>query len=206
MQTIGTNSPLQHLEVEHKFVVGSDFDLQQFSAKIAEIKPHHQTQITVRDTYYVPAHAPGCIIRHRYDAELQHLTLKSVGSKNTEVRTEVNIDLGQHRGDQTAAVEAFLRPLGMLWSGELTKEVYAWHFPQCEIVYYRAWAGGKAGKSADAVNCVEFEAVNCGTTDEAIAVLLRYEALTGFDHLSRTNISLFEMLLAESMPANLKKL
>lgn len=52
----------------------------------------------------------------------------------------------------------------------------------------------------------EFEAVNCGTTDEAIAVLLRYEALTGFDHLSRTNVSLFEMLLAESMPASLKKL
>ena len=91
------------------------------------------------------------LFRHRYDAELHHLTVKGVGA-DTEMRVEVNLDLGHHRGNQDAQVDAFLDQLGVIWRGTLHKTLEAWYFPDCEVVYYEALA------SSGSVRCVEFEA------------------------------------------------
>ena len=72
-----------------------------------------------------------------FDAELQQLTIKSLGS-DTEVRGEVNLELGLHAGDQEARVESFLGHLGLTWSGTIHKDVEVWYYPECEVVLYEA--------------------------------------------------------------------
>ena len=174
-------------EIEHKFVVGDGFDREGFRRRVRALDPRRTTELTVRDVYYLTRHPPGFIYRHRYDRELQHLSVKSLEA-DSEVRTEVNLDLGQHRGDQQAAVEAFLATLDVAWRGVVEKDIEVFYFPDCEIVYYRAAADGEA------VCCVELEAVGATSVDEALAVLAAYEERIAFADRERTTKPVVELL------------
>ncbi len=180
-------------EIEHKFVVGDDFDLTGFRARMRELGPDRTTALAVRDVYYWSEHHPGVIYRHRFDRELQHLSVKSL-EPDTEVRVEVNLDLGQHRGDQQPAVEAFLDTLEIAWRGQIDKQIEVYYFPDCEIVHYRGTAASRS------VACVELEARGHGSIDGALEILKRYEVLTGFDARRRTSKTLVELLFPGLMP------
>ncbi len=177
-------------EIEHKFVVGEDFDLADFRDRMRRLEPYKTTILTVRDIYYWSQLHPRVIYRHRWDLELQHLSVKSL-EKDTEVRVEVNIDLGQHRGNQQAAVEAFIDTLEVSWRGEIVKDIEVYYFPECEIVYYRGTAGDAS------VACVEFEALQQDSIDDALEVLRRYEETAGFTGRRRISKTLVELLFSD---------
>ena len=79
---------LRFTEIEHKYVVDAQFDLQRFREVLVSLSPPRTGAICVRDRYYLTAggQAGGFLIRHRFDPELHHLTLKAVGS-DTEARS-----------------------------------------------------------------------------------------------------------------------
>ena len=127
------------------------------------------------------------LIRHRYDEKLHHLTVKTLDA-DTEVRVEVNLDLGHHAGDQQAQVDAFVGQLGVAWAGTLHKDLEVWDFPDCEVVYYQASTDGHS------VRCVEFEATRKESLAAALAIVERYERATGFDRADRTRRPLIEIM------------
>ncbi len=174
-------------EIEHKFIVGDDFDLEDFRARVRAFDPERTIAQEVRDVYYLTRGRPGFIYRHRFDRELQHLSVKSL-ERDSEVRLEVNLDLGQHRGDQQETVEAFLDSLDVVWRGVIHKDIEVYYFPDCEIVLY----GARVGESS--VRCIEFEARRKPSVDDAIEILRRYEELMGFGGRRRTKKSLVEIL------------
>ena len=186
-------------EIEHKYLVDARFDLSAFEAVARRLNPRKSSRLTVTDTYHVVEAMPGHVVRHRIDHELQQLTLKSTGVDN-ECRTEVNLDLGLHRGNQSAAVDAFLQPMRPLWSGSIEKKIFVFYFDQCEVVHYVARSG--AGKT---VYSVEFEALAKETTEQALAVIAEYEKAFGFDPAQRCHSSLFELLFAEVLPDGVRK-
>lgn len=195
------SQPMRFKEVEHKFLVDEGFDLAGFRARVLGLGPERTSQVEVADTYYVPRHRPGVVLRHRFDAELQDLTLKSRDGGDTESRTEVTLKLEQAAGDQQPGVRALLDALlgadGVLWQGALHKRLQAFYFPDCEIVYYEARPeGAEAG-----VRCVEFEARGAHDLGEALRILGRYEEQTGFAGRPRSKRSLFDLLLAPQMAA-----
>ncbi len=184
--------PLRFTEVEHKYVVGEDFDLDAFAQALAGLGPLRTGRVQVRDRYFLTEAGLDrrFVIRHRFDTELHHLTLKAL-SADTEARTEVNLDLGQHAGDQADCVEAFLAPFGVRWSGTIRKDVRVWYFGDCEVVYYEARTDDRV------VCCVEFEATRKPTLDVARAIVARYERATGFDPSTRSHRSLVELLFPD---------
>ena len=186
-------------EIEHKYLVDERFDLTAFEAVARRLKPVKSSRLTVTDTYHVVEAMPGHIVRHRIDQELQQLTLKSTGVDN-ECRTEVNLDLGLQKGNQAAAVEAFLHPMQPLWSGSIEKKIYVFYFDQCEVVHYIARSG--TGKT---VHCVEFEALAKETREQALGVIAEYEKAFGFDPARRSHSSLFELLFAADLPESVRK-
>ena len=130
--TDATSEQLRFKEIEHKFVVDDGFDLDRFGTLLEALNPTRTTSLRVRDTYYF-LHGSGIrrfVIRHRFDEELHHLTVKTLEA-DTEVRQEVNIDLGHHAGDQRAQVDAFLEQLGVEWSGTLQKGPQGVVLPRC---------------------------------------------------------------------------
>ncbi len=187
--TVGSHST-QFQEIEHKFVVGDEFDREALSSQLRQLKPLGTTVQSVRDVYYFARHQPRYIYRHRCDEELQHLSVKSI-ERDSEVRLEVNLDLGLHRGDQQETVEAFLATLEVVWRGVICKDIEVYYFADCEIVYYEATA------AAETVKCVEFEAIHTPSVNEGLAVLDRYEHLLGFAARHRTNKTLVEILFPE---------
>ncbi|MFO0574327.1 MAG: CYTH domain-containing protein [Polyangia bacterium] len=199
------SQPMRFKEVEHKFLVDEDFDQAGFRERVLGLGPERTSRVEVADTYYVPRHRPGVILRHRFDAELQDLTLKSRDGGDTESRTEVTLKLEQAAGDQQAGVRALLDALlgadGVLWQGALHKRLQAFYFPDCEIVYYEARTDRTGEpRGADAVvRCVEFEARGARDLDEALRILERYEQRTGFAGRPRSKRSLFDLLLAPQM-------
>jgi hypothetical protein len=188
---------LRFKEIEHKFVVDDKFDLEEFGAALAVLNPTRTTSISVLDTYYLIDESGGFVIRHRYDTELHHLTLKALAA-DTEVRDEINIDLGHHAGNQQAQVDAFLRQIGVIWSGSLRKELTVWYFPDIEVVHYHA------STETRAVQCVEFEATHKPSLAAALETVHRYEQATGFDRATRSSRSLPEILFPE-IDAHLSK-
>ena len=183
---------LRFQEIEHKFVVDERFDLERFGAALAALRPTRTTALRVIDRYYLIAGSRRgrFVIRHRYDAELHHLTLKTFEA-DTEVRGEINLDLGHHAGDQHDRVEAFLGGLGIEWRGALEKDLKVWYFPDVEVVYYRASTAGRS------VCCVEFEATRKRSLSQALDAVRRYERATGFDAADRSHRSLLEILFPE---------
>lgn len=178
---------LRFKEIEHKFVVGGDFDLAAFRSALAVLAPLRHVTLRVRDRYFVTeaGRARGFVIRHRHDRDLHELTVKSVAA-DAEVRVEVNVAL--RPVDQDAQVEAFVAAQGLVWQGELWKDLEVWHFADCEVVHYTATAADVV------VRCVEFEAIHQASLDDALAVLARFEAATGFADTSRTQASLLGLM------------
>lgn len=187
-----TTDDLRFQEVEHKFLVDERFDLARFRERLAALEPTRTGAVRVRDRYFLTdgGLARRVLFRHRYDAELHHLTVKTVG-EDTEVRVEVNLDLGHHRGNQDAQVDAFLDQLGILWRGTLHKTLEAWYFPDCEVVYYEAVA------PSSSVRCVEFEATRASSLDAALATLARFARATGFESATRSRLSLPQLLFPD---------
>ncbi len=183
---------LRFTEIEHKFVVGDDFDLTRFRAAIERLHPTRTIALRVRDRYFLTeaGRRGRFILRHRYDSELHHLTLKSL-ARDTEVRSEVNLDLGHHAGDQACAVDAFVERLGVIWSGVIVKDLTVWDFPDMEVAHYRASTGPRA------VECVEFEATRKDSLAVALRTVERYERATGFGGATRSRRSLPQILFPE---------
>jgi hypothetical protein len=187
-----TADDLQFTEIEHKFIIDEQFDLTDFREALGRLQPTRTTSLRVQDRYYLTDGSRNgrFVIRHRYDAALHHLTLKTIAA-DTEVRSEINLDLGHHAGDQHAAVEAFLSHLGVQWSGTLHKDLEVWYFPDIEVVHYRASTDTRA------VRCVEFEATRKSSLGSALAIVQRYERATGFAHRRRSRLSLLQILFPE---------
>ncbi|MEQ1575463.1 MAG: CYTH domain-containing protein [Vicinamibacterales bacterium] len=183
---------LRFKEIEHKYVVGDEFDLESCRTVLATLGLVRTTSIRVRDDYYLTegGQRRRFLVRHRFDAELHQLTIKTL-EVDAEVRDEVNLDLGQQAGDQGAQVEAFMACLGISWRGTVHKDVEVWYFPDCEVVYYRAWTDSRS------IRCVEFEARGGTSVAEALAIVERFERATGFDCQVREHRSLPQLLFPE---------
>lgn len=183
---------LRFLEIEHKFVVDDEFDLPRFRQAVAALGPIRTSTVSVLDRYFLTegGSARRFLIRHRFDAELHHLTLKALGS-DTEARVEVNLDLGHHAGSQAEQVDAFMDQLGVIWRGTLQKELEVWYFPDCEVVYYQA------STSSRSVRCVEFEATRKESLEDALATVERFERATGLDGVDRSRQSLPQLLFPD---------
>jgi hypothetical protein len=183
---------LRFTEIEHKFIVSDGFDLARFRQTLDALGPTRTNSIRVRDRYYLTegGAARGFVLRHRLDAELQQLTIKSL-EPDTEVRSEVNLDLGRHAGDQTAQVESFVERLGLAWSGTIHKDVDVWYYPECEVVHYVATTDSLR------IACVEFEATQKDSMQSALATLDRFERATGFFGQPRSHVSLPQLLFPD---------
>ena len=179
-------------EIEHKFVVGEDFDLDALRASLDALKPTRHVTLRVRDRYFITesGRARGFVLRHRFDRELHELTLKSIGP-DAEVRDEINLKL--EAGDQQARVDAFVEAQGLVWQGALWKDLEVWHFHDCEAVYYVASTDDRT------IRCVEFEATHKPTREEALAVVRQYEVATGFAKTPRTPESLLALLWPDAV-------
>jgi len=183
---------LRFKEIEHKYIVDERFDFKGFRQSVKELTPNRSSKVHVKDRYYLTERGRlrRFLFRHRYDKELHNLTIKSLET-DTEVRAEVNLDLGQHAGNQEACVDAFLDQLGIVWSGTLEKDLEAWYFPSCEIVYY------EASTESRTVRCVEFEATQKTSLQESLAVLEHFEFATGFHNVIRSHRSLPQILFPD---------
>ncbi|MSO63409.1 MAG: hypothetical protein EXQ50_15210 [Acidobacteria bacterium] len=183
---------LQFKEIEHKYIVDEHFDLLRFRQAVEALGPIRTGTIGVEDRYFLTegGRARRFLMRHRYDAELHHLTIKSLEA-DTEVRVEVNLDLGHQAGQQASQVDAFMNLLGVVWSGTLHKDLEVWYFPDCEVVYYQASTPSRS------VRCVEFEARRQNSLAEALATVERFERATGFSSASRSRLSLPQILFPE---------
>ncbi|MEP7116102.1 MAG: hypothetical protein ABI880_00865 [Acidobacteriota bacterium] len=180
---------MRFTEIEHKFVLDGGFDLASFRRALDRLGPTRSTALQVHDRYFLTGdgRARHYILRHRFDSELHHLTIKSLAT-DPEVRDEINLDLGHHAGDQAARVDAFVGRMGVAWSGEIRKHLEVWYFPDCEVVHYSASTGARV------VRCVEFEAIDQAAVPDALAVIARYERATGFDPATRSRQSLVDLL------------
>jgi hypothetical protein len=183
---------LEFLEIEHKFVVGEDFDIESFRKTLNGMSPVRHAALRVRDRYFITesGRARRFVLRHRFDRELHELTLKSVAD-DAEVRDEINLKLAP--GDQQAQVEAFVAAQGVVWKGALWKDLEVWHFEDCEAVYYVATTEDRT------VRCVEFEATVKPTREAALEIVHRYERATGFAGVARTPESLLALLWPEAV-------
>jgi len=183
---------LRFTEIEHKYIVEDQFDLERFRQSVLALGPSRTGTIRVKDRYYLTegGRARQFLLRHRFDSELHHLTIKMLEA-DTEVRVEVNLDLGHHVGTQEAQVDAFVDQLGVLWRGTLHKDLQAWYFPDCEVVYYQASTASRA------VQCVEFEATRRDSLEKALETLERFERATGFQGALRSRLSLPQLLFPE---------
>ena len=183
---------LQFTEIEHKYILDEHFDLLRFRQAVAALGPIRTSTIGVEDRYFLTegGRARRFLMRHRYDAELHHLTIKSLEA-DTEVRVEVNLDLGHRAGQQATQVDAFMNLLGVVWSGTLHKDLEVWYFPDCEVVYYQASTASRSAR------CVEFEARRKNSLQEALATVERFEHATGFSGACRSRLSLPQILFPE---------
>ena len=180
---------MRFTEIEHKFVLEGGFDLAAFRRALDAAGPLRHAAVQVRDRYFLTGdgRARRYILRHRFDSELHHLTIKSLAT-DPEVRDEINLDLGHHDGDQAARVDAFVGRMGVEWTGEIRKHLDVWYFPDCEVVHYTASTGARA------VRCVEFEAIGQASVAESLAAIDRYERAAGFDPAARSRQSLIDLL------------
>jgi adenylate cyclase class IV len=183
---------LQFLEIEHKFVIDADLDIQSVLDGLRGRGPEKFIQTDVQDTYFLVENPPQAVYRHRIDSYLQQLTVKSLGT-DTEVRLEVNLDLDPAKGNQIERIRAFLGPQGVLWQGTLRKEVQAFYFPDVEVVYYRAQYLDRV------LRCFEIEARKAPSIEEAQKILADWEKSLGFDPAKRSQASLLELLVIPTL-------
>ena len=181
---------MDRLEIEHKFVVGDDFALEAFLERCAALKPLRQKQLDVRDRYYLLPGRHDLVLRHRFDEELQQLTVKSRGT-DAEIRQEINLDLIPG-SDQGHKVEAWTALLGATAAEQINKAIWVFDFPDCEVVYYEA----QHEESGRQVRCVEIEAKGAASVADALRVLEVYEDALGFRGERRSQRDLLSLLLS----------
>lgn len=186
------------LEIEHKFVVAEDFDPDSFFAKLRALGPKNEYETKVADTYFLLKTVPQLVYRHRFDGLIQHLTSKSVSSRDSETRTEINLELKVDQ-NQSEAIAAFLGPFGIEWSGSLTKKVRVFYFDEIEIVYYQARYLDKS------VTCIELEARQPESIHSARNLLESWELRLGLIPSERSHLSLLHLLVLETLPTKLKE-
>lgn len=209
------------LEIEHKFLVAPDFDVDAFARAVQALSPRSQAAVTVAEEYFVSQSRPDLIFRHGYDLldgagdtpapqGKQSLIVKSrpaPGASN-ESRLEVALRLDPRRGSQAQAAGALLGLFAFATAGRLRKQLRAFYFPDCEVVFYRAQrtdeAATQTGGPTRSICCVEFEAVlppgpdaSPDTVDAARSVLARYEQQLGFAHHPREGRTLFQLLFGD---------
>lgn len=182
-----------YLEIEHKFVVDPSFDRSAWMNAVRALSPVAEYTAQVTERYFLTKLTPNVIYRHRYDTNNQDLTYKSYRQGDIEVRQEVRIILDRSTGSQVDQVTAFLQPLSIAWQSNLRKDLWAFSFSDCEIVYYEAHSDHKT------VRCVELEAISSEHLDAALATLASYEARLGFDVTQRSRSSLFDLLFADQL-------
>lgn len=180
---------MRFTEIEHKFVVDDRFDLDGFSVALDALAPSRRSRLQVRDRYFLTENGASrrYILRHRFDTELNQLTIKAL-ERDPEVRAEISLDLGHHAGSQDATVDAFVARQGIVWSGTLEKDLRVWYFPDCEVVHYVASTDERS------VRVVEFEATAKKSVEEALQIVTRYERATGFNASTRSMLSLVDLL------------
>jgi len=177
-------------EIEHKYVLAAGEDLSTFEAGCKSLDPIVDKELEVNDSYYILSGREDVVLRHRLDAEIQQLTLKTRES-DSEVRTEVNLAL-DNASDQTEAIRAFLAHFPIAATYSIQKFIRVFEYPDCEIVRYRAEYNGRV------VHCVEFEAVGASDVQSALAVLTHYEAALGFEARERTQKNLLDLLIPDN--------
>ncbi len=185
------------LEIEHKFVLAEDFDPTVFFAKVRALGPSKEYETHVADTYFLLQMMPHLVYRHRYDGLIQQLTTKSVSSRASEIRLEINLDLTVE-SNQAEAIRAFLEPFGMEWSGSLSKRVQVFYFDEIEIVYYQAAYRDKK------VSCIELEARQAASIPAARSLLEAWELDLGLIPAERSHQSLLHLLVLETLPTKLR--
>ncbi|MCX6117532.1 MAG: hypothetical protein NT027_08330 [Proteobacteria bacterium] len=171
------------------------FDRDDFKRQLTNLKPIRIDQFNVLDTYYVLKGQSGFVYRHRFDREIDQLTVKSV-EKNSTIRQEINLNLIHSAGSQTEGIKAFLSTFGVEWSQCLKKDVLVAYYSDCEIVHYIATCENRT------VHCVEFEAVGYSDVNAALQILSKYETKLGFDQSNPEEKSLFELLLIPTAPSH----
>lgn len=178
-----------HLEIEHKFLVAEDFDAGRIAQVMTALGVIHDKRLTVRDTYFWRLDRPDAIFRHRIDAELHQFTVKS-GSRDAEVRAEVNLDLAGP--DAVRHVEAFLTTgWGPCQRLGLTKSIRVWEPTGFEVVHYVA-----RRDDGRVVRCVEFECTGDAPPEKAVDDLRALEIRCGFEPAARCPTSLFQLMTA----------
>jgi hypothetical protein len=186
-------SETKFIEIEHKFVLTDAYLESEYARVVEGLQPLRTEKTSVRDVYYWLG--GNKIYRHRFDADLQHLTCKSIGD-HPERRTEINLLLSLNAGDQQDRVQAFLETFGIKWQGTLEKKIHVAYFDDVEVVYYEAWTAGRRAR------CVEVEATQGKESlERARAIMSRYEKAFGFTSDQRSNETLFEILLLPDMPS-----
>lgn len=184
------------VEVEHKFILEPDFDLNQVGRRLeaAGWRQGPQTA-TTSDTYFVVGNLPGYIFRHRMGSVSRELTVKSRGG-DTETRREVNLALRTDGDDQASTVLAFMDVLGVRWRGTLSKRTWTWRMSSCEVSYQVARCGHRE------LRVLELEAAE-PTTEGSLGVISTWEAVLGLAPAARCRESLFDLLLLPEMRAEL---
>jgi hypothetical protein len=191
--------PQSFKEIEHKFIVSKEFDRNAFRLGLIENCAASVDSFLVEDTYFVIKGMHSYVFRHRYDRQIEQLTVKSV-EKTPEIRTEINLDLLHSSISQIGAVKAFVECFGVEWSKSINKDVLVAKFADCEIVHYIATCDQQTA------HCVEFEAVGFSDVNTALEAIKRREVQFGFASNVPESKSLFELIVLESAPESVRKL
>ncbi|NRA64286.1 MAG: CYTH domain-containing protein [Pseudobacteriovorax sp.] len=185
-----TEAPTEYLEIEYKYVLDDKDNDGLIRKAISELGPVKTFQVDVEDSYFYSPLTPDYVFRHRFDREIQQLTMKSI-TKDPTVRKEVNIALNQDRGSQLAAVHAFLEPLQVSISATIKKRVWAYYFRDVEIVYY------EASRHGCDVSCVEIEAIDPETVQRGKELIELYANKLCLDPEMLSSSALFSLLVPE---------
>jgi hypothetical protein len=182
------------LEIEHKYLVSEEFEMDTFADALRRLGATGPHCVEVRDSYFYREDLPDAVFRHRIDAELHQLTVKSRPT-DSEVRREVNLDLAGP--DAVLQVAAFLETgWGTCMSLLLQKSVTVWELPGFEVVHYVA-----TRPDGYTVRCVEFEATGSDSPPDAVEALNALGRACGFDPAMRTEQSLFTLMQQPDGPS-----
>jgi predicted adenylyl cyclase CyaB len=182
------------LEIEHKFVVEEDFDVNSFFKNVRSLSCDKEFSTEVTDTYYFNRANRDFVLRHRKDDRIEQLSYKSTGT-DAEIRTELNLNLAMGK-NSVEIIAQFCQRMGLNESAPLKKSVRVFEFSDVEIVHYVASLGQVK------VRCVEFESTKHSSPEMAKQNIRNYEAQLGFDAQKRESRSLFDLLVLPLVAQN----
>lgn len=192
---------MKHREIEVKYLINQAASREQFLAQLSLLPGFQQAKrvnAQSHDLYMVVPQALPCIYRFRHDPGLQQLCMKSLGD-SFPVRQEITLHLDREHL-QKDEVLAIFSSLGMIWQGELTKDLTAYTFSDCEMVIYRAAMGGAT------IECIEIEALAARDIVEGLATISRYQRLLGLEHYAQeSKASLFRLLVYPQLPPEVRQ-